>query len=137
MTIDEWLDTQGILYVYQPACPDLYNPSDYSVSSWLDMAENGLISLGFPKPVVTVVRKLSYFLAMTSIIGALLVDPSSSNFEGILEIVKRLLTTWDGRAMMLFSTLVLLGIVYLVVKYVYKLFVWLWYKVRGRRAMAT
>jgi WD40 repeat protein len=36
MTIQEWMDYQGMLYVYKPACPNLHNPTDLTLEGFLN-----------------------------------------------------------------------------------------------------
>ena len=106
LTLQEWIDYQGLFYIYQPACSNLYDPSAYldPVSDLfsVDPFKEG----GVPTTLISI-------------------DPLSGR------ITSTLLITWEGRAVAFALLLAFLIIVFVILWISYKVAIWLWRKIWG------
>ena len=115
MTIREWIDYQGWLYIYQPACPNLYNP--------IPKQEQLL------QPVFDVSRSIKATLD-----DSIYSHTIELHFEGIDNYD---LFTWQGRMTLFIFLLILISAFSISVRLFYRSATWLWHRTRSKRGIQT
>lgn len=130
MTIEEWLNTQGALYTYRPACPNLYEPGRDSLTKGIfQQGFSEFENLGLPRPLA---KAVTYILL--AIAGPIITwrDPTQLDVD-----LRIFLITWRGRAMLLLIYTVFLFILFFILRAIYKTATWIWLKVQKQKAIST
>ncbi len=103
MTLNEWLDSQGILYVYQPACPNLYDPS---------------LTLN---PTSEIMESIEYTVTRSI----------SAHAIKLYFYIPKVLITWKGRAILFTFICALLVFIICILWIFFKFVIWVW-RIRER-----